>query len=112
MAGAAAGLVAAVFAVAVLVVGGLRGARSLVALALTLTVVVKIVIPLLLRGSTRSWSRSESPPAVTLATLLLTEGFGRITIAATLGTLAALGLTALLGRAVHRGRPLHRAPGQ
>ena len=44
------GLVAAAFAAVVIVVGGLRGARSLVALALTLAVVVKLVVPLLLRG--------------------------------------------------------------
>src|SRR5687767_11732431 len=44
------GIVAGVFAVAVLVIGGLRGARSLVALALTMTVDVKLVVPLLLRG--------------------------------------------------------------
>ncbi|MGZ8476015.1 MAG: hypothetical protein ACXWWQ_07350, partial [Candidatus Limnocylindria bacterium] len=38
------GIVAAIFAVLVVVVGGLRGARSLVALALTLAVVVKVVV--------------------------------------------------------------------
>ena len=42
------GIVAAIFAAVVVVVGGLRGARSLVALALTLVVVVKVVVPLLL----------------------------------------------------------------
>ena len=39
------GVVTAVFAAAVIVVGGLRGARSLVALALTLTFVIKVVVP-------------------------------------------------------------------
>lgn len=36
------GIAAAAFAAAVVVVGGIRGARSLVALALTLTVVVNL----------------------------------------------------------------------
>ncbi|MGH2417233.1 MAG: YibE/F family protein [Candidatus Limnocylindria bacterium] len=88
------GTVAALFAAAVLVVGGVRGARSLVALALTLTVVVKLVVPLLLRGVDPILLAVGVAAAVTLATLLLTEGFSRITAAATIGTFAALALTA------------------
>lgn len=90
------GVVAAAFAVAVLVIGGLRGARSLVALALTLTVVVKVVVPLLLRGVDPILLAVGVAAAVTLATLLLTEGFSRVTAAATIGTFAALALTAAL----------------
>ena len=93
------GLVAAVFAIAVTVVGGLRGLRSLVALALTLTVVVKVVVPLLLRGFDPILLAVSVAAAVTLATLLLTEGFSRVTLAAVLGTFAALGLTASLAAA-------------
>jgi len=88
------GLVAAVFAVAVLVVGGLRGMRSLVALALTLTVIVRVVVPLLLRGFDPILLAVGVGAAVTLATLLLTEGFSRVTLAAVCGTFAALALTA------------------
>ena len=90
------GVVAGIFAAAVLVVGGLRGARSLVALALTLTVVVKLVIPLLLRGYDPILLAVSIAGAVTLVTLLLTEGFSRITLSATVGTFAALILTAAL----------------
>ena len=93
------GIVAAVFAIAVVVVGGLRGLRSLVALALTLTVVVKVVVPLLLRGVDPILLAVGVAAAVTLATLLLTEGFSRVTLAAVLGTFAALGLTAGLAAA-------------
>lgn len=88
------GIVAAVFAVAVIIVGGLRGMRSLVALALTLTVVVKVVVPLLLRGFDPILLAVGSGAAVTLVTLLLTEGFSRVTLSALLGTFAALLLTA------------------
>ena len=88
------GMVAAVFAVAVIVVGGLRGMRSLVALALTLTVVVKVVVPLLLRDFDPILLAVGVGAAVTLATLLLTEGFSRVSLAAVLGTFAALALTA------------------
>lgn len=93
------GTVAAVFALAVVVVGGLRGLRSLVALALTLTVVVKVVVPLLLRGLDPILLAVGVAAGVTLATLLLTEGFSRVTLAAVLGTFAALALTAALAAA-------------
>ena len=93
------GIVAAVFAFAVVVVGGLRGVRSLVALALTLTVVVKVVVPLLLRGVDPILLAVGVAAAVTLATLLLTEGFTKVTLAAVLGTFAALALTAGLASA-------------
>jgi uncharacterized membrane protein len=90
------GIVALVFAGAVLVVGGLRGARSLVALAFTLAVVVKVVVPLLLRGFDPILLAVGAGSVVTVITLLLTEGRTRVTVAATLGTFGALGLTAVL----------------
>lgn len=93
------GAVAGVFAIAVMAVGGLRGARSLVALALTLTIVVRVVVPLLLRGIDPIMLAVGVAAVVTLATLLLTEGFSRVTLAAVLGTFAALALTAALAAA-------------
>jgi uncharacterized membrane protein len=88
------GLATLVFAIAVIVVGGVRGARALVALALTLVVVLKVVVPLLLRGFDPILLAVTAGALVTLATLLLTEGANRVTLAALLGTLAALGATA------------------
>jgi uncharacterized membrane protein len=90
------GMVAAAFAAVVLVVGGLRGARSLVALALTLAVVIKLVVPFLLRGVDPVILAVGGGALVTLATLLMTEGLSRVSLAALLGTMAALGLTAVL----------------
>jgi uncharacterized membrane protein len=90
------GLLAGLFAGMVLVVGGLRGARSLVALALTFAVVLKLVVPLLLRGVDPVLMAVGGGIAITVATLTLTEGFTRATLAAALGTSAALLLTALL----------------
>ena len=90
------GGLAALFAAAVLVVGGLRGARSLVALALTLAVVIKVVVPLLLRGIDPILLAVAAGSAVTVATLLLTEGWNRVTVAAAVGTAVALALTASL----------------
>ena len=90
------GLGAAIFAAAVIVVGGLRGARSLVALALTLTFVIKVVVPLLLRGVDPILLAVGGGALVTVVTLLLTEGPSRVTWSAVLGTGVALGLTAVL----------------
>lgn len=91
--------VAGLFALAVLVVGGFRGARSLVALAFTLAVVTKIVVPLLLRGVDPILLAVGGGTAVTLVTLVLTEGWGRVAVSAALGTVAALILTAVLAGA-------------
>lgn len=93
------GAIAALFALFVLAVGGFRGARSLVALAFTLAVVMKLVVPLLLRGVDPILLAVGAGTAVTVATLLLTEGWGRVTLSAALGTTAALVLTAVLAGA-------------
>jgi len=93
------GMVAAAFAAVVLLIGGLRGARSLIALALTLAVVIKLVVPLLLRGVDPILLAVGGGALVTVATLLLTEGWGRVTASALLGTLGALVVTAGLAAA-------------
>ena len=84
------------FALAVTLVGGWRGIRSLLALALTLAVVIRIVVPLLLAGWDPVPLAVISASLVTLATFLLTEGARPTTVAAAAGTFLALALTALL----------------
>lgn len=90
------GLLLGLFAVAVTAIGGWRGVRSLIALALTLAVVIKIVVPLILAGWDPAWIAIMAATAVTIATFLLTEGAKPQTVAAALGTFGALALTALL----------------
>lgn len=84
------------FALGVMLVGGWRGVRSLLALALTLTVVGKVVVPLLLAGWDPVMLAVAAGTAVTLVTILLTEGARLTSLAAVAGTFAALLLTALL----------------
>jgi uncharacterized membrane protein len=84
----------AIFAVAVTVVGGWRGVRSLIALALTLAVIVKIVVPLILAGHDPVLVAILAATGVTIATFLLTEGFRTQTLAAAVGTFASLALVA------------------
>jgi uncharacterized membrane protein len=90
-------ILAFVFVLAVVVVGGWRGVRALLALALTIAIILKVLIPLLVNGV------PPIPAAVVIATFLtilaigLTEGPNRTSVAAILGTSGALALTALLG---------------
>jgi uncharacterized membrane protein len=90
------GLLLGLFAVAVTVVGRWRGVRSLIALALTLAVIIRVVVPLLLAGWNPVLLAVGSATLVTLATFLLTEGARPTTLAAAAGTFSCLALTALL----------------
>ena len=84
------------FALAVTLVGGWRGVRSLIALALTLAVVVKLVVPLILAGWDPAPVAILAATGVTIATFLLTEGARRQTAAAAMGTAISLTLVAVL----------------
>jgi uncharacterized membrane protein len=89
-------LLLGVFATAVIVVGGWRGVRSLIALALTLAVIVKIVVPLILAGYDPALVAIVTASGVTVVTFLLTEGARRQTAAAAIGTAISLTLVAVL----------------
>jgi uncharacterized membrane protein len=84
------------FAAAVTLVGGWQGVRSLIALALTLAVVVRIVVPLILAGWDAAWVAIIAATGVTAVTFALTEGVRRTTLAAAVGTAASLTLVAVL----------------
>ena len=84
------------FAAAVTIVGGWRGVRSLIALALTLAVVVRLVVPLILAGWDPAWVAIIAATGVTVVTFLLTEGLRRSTFAAAVGTGLSLALVAVL----------------
>ena len=87
-------LLLGLFAVAVTLVGGWRGVRSLIALALTLAVIVKIVVPLILAGYEPAEVAILAATGVTIVTFVLTEGIRAQTVAAAIGTFASLGLVA------------------
>ncbi len=93
------GLLALLFAVAVVLVGGWRGTRALLALGLTVAVIVRIVLPLIVAGYAPVPLAVVAATGVTLITILLTEGWSVASVAAILGTSAALALTGLLGAA-------------
>jgi uncharacterized membrane protein len=84
------------FAVFVSLVGGWRGVRSLLSLALTLLLITKVIVPLLLQGYDPILLAVGAGSLVTVVTLTLTEGLRRTTLAASLGTIVALLLVAVI----------------
>jgi uncharacterized membrane protein len=88
------------FSLLVVLVGGWRGVRALIALVLTVGVVVKIVLPLLLAGWDAVPLAVGAASGVAVVTLLITEGLRRSTLAAAIGTFASLALTAVLAAIV------------
>jgi uncharacterized membrane protein len=101
-----------IFALAVTIVGGWRGIRSLIALVLSLAVLVRIVIPLLLAGWPPVPVAVVMAALVTAATLVLTEGIRRTTLAALAGTGLALALTAVLAVAANALAAFTQVQGQ
>ena len=84
---------ALLFAAAVLAFGRLRGALSLVGLALSLVIVLVFVVPAILDGSSPLLVALVASFAVMLSTIALAHGLGPKSIAAILGTAGSLLLT-------------------
>lgn len=89
------GLTAA-FALAVVAVGGGRGLRAVLALALTIALVLKVVIPLVLQGVPPLPLAVVVATGVTIFSIGMTEGFSAKSVSAIIGTGASLALTAIL----------------
>jgi len=86
-----------IFGIAVVLGGGWRGLRALLALALTFAVVVRILVPLIVQGVPPIPVAVVLGTVVTILTVGLTEGLSRASVAAILGTTGALALTGLMG---------------
>jgi uncharacterized membrane protein len=84
------------FAAVVLVFARLRGALSLVGLAISLALVLLFLVPAILDGKSPVAVAVVSSLAVALTTIPLAHGGGPKTLAAVLGTAASLLLTVLL----------------
>jgi uncharacterized membrane protein len=89
-------LLAALFAVVVLVFARLRGALSLAGLAVSLAVVLLFVVPAILDGSSPLLVAVVGSLAVAFVTIPLAHGWGPKSVSALLGTAASLLLTAAL----------------
>jgi uncharacterized membrane protein len=90
-------LLAVAFAVAVLVLGRLRGLAALVGLAATLAALLTFILPAILDGQSPLLVAVVGASAIAFVAIYLAHGFSTMSSVALLGTLAGLGLTALLG---------------
>lgn len=105
------GWLLAAFCAAVVIVGGWHGIRALLALGLTAAAVLKVLVPLVLRGVPPLPLAVVVAIGATVATIVLTEGLRRTSLAAILGTAAALAITGLLGAAATDALQFAYTPG-
>jgi uncharacterized membrane protein len=92
-------LLAAVFAVAVVAVGRLRGLAALVALGVSFAVLSLFVLPAVLRGEDPLQVAVVGGGAIMLLALYLCHGLSARTSVAVIGTLVSLALIGVLGEA-------------
>lgn len=85
------------FALAVIVLGRLRGLAALAALGATLVILVGFVMPAILAGRSPLLVAVVGASAIAYVALYASHGFGTKTTVALLGTLASLGLAAGIG---------------
>lgn len=90
------GLLVLLFALTMVVVGGWQGLRALVALGLTVVLVIKFFVPLILEGVSPVPLAVALASFVTVASVLLTEGWTRVGGVAIAGTIGGLLITAAL----------------
>lgn len=88
----------ALIAVAIIVIGGLRGARAIVGLGITLAVIVVFLLPSLLRGGDPLALALVTGAAVLFTVIYLVHGLNWKSSSALAGTLTALVCAALLGK--------------
>ncbi|MET9076930.1 YibE/F family protein [Streptomyces sp. NPDC004232] len=91
------GLLAGIFALAVVVVGRLRGVMALVALAISFMVLNFFILPAILQGSNPLLVAVIGSSTIMLIALYLCHGLSARTSVAVLGTLASLALIGILG---------------
>jgi uncharacterized membrane protein len=90
-------LLAGIFALAVVVVGRLRGVMALVALAISFMVLNLFILPAILQGSNPLLVAVVGASAIMLIALYLCHGLSARTSVAVLGTLISLLLIGVLG---------------
>ena len=90
-------VIVAMFLIATVAVGGKVGAKSLVALAMTLVCLFWILIPLLMKGAPTLLTVFLVCAYITVVTMVILGGVQRKTVCAALGTIAGTALALLFG---------------
>lgn len=89
-------IVVGLFALTVLVFGGMQGLRSLVSLGASLLVIIYALVPALVEGYSPVLVSTLVATVVLFCAIFFTHGFNRSSAIAFCGTLAAVGVTGLL----------------
>ena len=92
-------VIVGLFLLATVAVGGKVGAKSLVALAMTLVCLFWILIPLLMKGAPTLLTVFLVCAYITVVTMVILGGVQRKTVCAALGTIAGTALALLFGLA-------------
>jgi uncharacterized membrane protein len=90
-------LLAILFAIAVIAVGGWQGVRSLAGLATTLAIIIGFVVPAILTGHPPALVALAAGCVIMTVTLYASHGTGPHVTAAAVGTLTALAATTAIG---------------
>ena len=90
-------LLAGIFAVAVIVVGRLRGVMALIALVVSFAILTLFILPAILRGDNPLLVAVVGGSAIMLSALYMCHGVNARTSVAVLGTLCSLFLIGILG---------------
>lgn len=99
------GLLAAAYALAVVLVAGFRGFRALLGLGFAFVVIAVFMLPAMLQGKDALAVGVVGSAAIMFLVLYLAHGFSHRTTTALLGTFAGLAMTAALGTvATHYAR--------
>lgn len=84
------------FMILLIVIGGIKGLKALVALGFTVLAIYKVLLPALMQGHSPLTLTVIVLTVVTLLTMLIVAGFTRKSLAATLGTIAGVIIAGLL----------------
>ncbi len=78
------------FAILLIVIGGIKGIKSLVTLSITIAVIFKIMLPLLLKGFNPIWLTINCALGITIITFLIIGGLNIKSVSAIIGTLGGV----------------------
>jgi uncharacterized membrane protein len=90
---------AIVFAIFILIFGGMKGFKSLVTLILTGVIVIRVMFPMILRGYSPIAVTIAACAIITVAALLIINGYNKKTLNAVIGTIGGVlvsGITAYI----------------
>lgn len=90
------------FAVSIILIGGLKGIKTVLSLAFTIFLILQVLIPLILGGLPPVFVTIVVASIITVVSVLLISGFNRKSAAAILGTMGGVILAGILATVMTR----------